>query len=153
MKKFLTLVAMLTVFALMNVASAAAALKAAEQLVFPARLRQPQSTHYDARKIFVTFAAVMVFALMNVASAAQITSDGYFNGIRLWGKVRVVTSFPDIKVQVVDAFPDLKVQRVSSFPDALGKWQFVTSGEDFTIQYVDAFPDIKIKFVSAFPGL
>lgn len=104
-------------------------------------------------KNFLTVAvAMMVFALMNVASAA-ISSDGYFNGIRLWGKVRVVTSFPDIKVQVVDAFPDLKVQRVSSFPDALGKWQFVTAGEDFTIQYVDSFPDIKIKFVSAFPGL
>lgn len=105
------------------------------------------------KKFLTVVAALMMFTIMSTASAAQITSDGYFKGIRLWGKVRVVTSFPDIKVQVVDAFPDLKVQRVMSFPDALGKWQFVTAGEDFTIQYVDSFPDIKIKFVSAFPGL
>ena len=105
------------------------------------------------KKFFTAVIALMTFALMSTTFAASISSDGYFNGIRLWGKVRVVTAFPDIKVQVVNAFPDLKVQRVKSFPDSIGKWQFVTSGEDFTIQYVDAFPDIKIKFVDAFPGL
>lgn len=105
------------------------------------------------KKFFTTIFALMTFAVMSSAFAAPISPDGYFKGIRLWGKVRVVTSFADVKVQIVDAFPDLKVQRVKNFPDALGKWQFVTSGEDFTIQYVDTFPDIKIKFVDAFPGL
>ena len=97
--------------------------------------------------------ALIICAAGTSALANPISRDGYFKGIRLYGKVRVVTAFPDIKVQVVDAFPDLKVQKVSAFPDSLGKWQFVTGGEDFTIQFVDAFPDIKIKFVSAFPGL
>lgn len=97
--------------------------------------------------------ALIIFSTTSSALANPISADGYFNGIRLWGKVRVVNSFPDIKVQVVDAFPDLKVQKVKNFPDSLGKWQFVTSGEDFTIQYVKSFPDIKIKFVTAFPGL
>ena len=107
----------------------------------------------DAMKNFLAaLIFLMTFALMNVSFAAQISSDGYFNGIRLWGKVRVVNSFPDIKVQVVDSFPDLRVQKVTSFPDELGKWQFVTSGEDFTIQFVDAFADITIQFVDAFPG-
>ena len=104
------------------------------------------------KNFLVTLTALMTFALMSTAFAAQISSDGYFNGIRLWGKVRVVDSFPDIKVRVVDSFPDLRVQKVTSFPDSLGKWEFVTSGEDFTIQFVDAFPDITIKFVDAFPG-
>ena len=104
------------------------------------------------KKIFTLLVALMTFAVMNSALASSITSDGHFNGIPLWGKVRVVTSFPDIKVQVVDSFPDLKVQKVSSFPDSLGKWQFVNSGEDFTIQFVTSFPDIKIKFVDSFPG-
>jgi len=97
--------------------------------------------------------ALIICAATSSVFANPISRDGYFKGIRLCGKVRVVTAFPDIKVQVVTAFPDLKVKQVTAFPDSLGEWQFVTSGEDFTIQFVDAFPDIKIKFVDVFPGL
>ena len=46
------------------------------------------------------------FCLSGAALAASaVTPDGYFNGIRLAGKVRVVDSFPDLRVQVVSAFP------------------------------------------------
>ena len=85
--------------------------------------------------------------------AGTITKDGYYNGIKLCGKVKVVKSFADIKVQVVKSFPDLKVKKVSSFPDKIGEWQFVNSFHDFTIQYVDSFPDIKIQYVNSFPGV
>ena len=74
--------------------------------------------------------------------AGAVTKDGYYNGIKLCGKVKVVKSFADIKVQVVKSFPDLKVKRVTSFPDKIGEWQFV-----------DAFPDIKIQYVNSFPGV
>ena len=104
------------------------------------------------RKIF--FVTLMLITLLStVAFANPISSDGYFKGIKLCGRVKVVTAFPDIKVQVVDAFADLKVKKVSAFPDDIGEWQFVDTFPDFTIQFVDAFPDIKIKFVDAFPGL
>ena len=105
------------------------------------------------RKIFSTTIALVILLASTVALANPISSDGYFKGIKLCGRVKVVNAFPDIKVQVVDAFADLKVKKVSAFPNNLGEWQFVTSGENFTIQFVDAFPDIKIKFVDAFPGL
>ena len=75
-----------------------------------------------------------------------------FNGFPLYGKVKIVDSFPDIKVQIVDSFPDLKVQLVNSFPDDCGKWQIVESFPDVKIKIVDSFPDIKIKFVESFPG-
>ena len=88
-----------------------------------------------------------------VLAALAVTPDGYFNGIRLAGKVRVVHSFPDIRVQVVSAFPDLRVQTVNYFPDNIGQWQFVDYGEDFTVQFVDSFPDIRIQFVNSFPGV
>ena len=39
-----------------------------------------------------------------------------FSGKQLFGKVQIVTAFPDVKVQVVDAFPDVKVQFVTAFP-------------------------------------
>ena len=82
-----------------------------------------------------------------------VSKDGYFKGIRLAGKVKVVKNFANIKVQVVKNFPDLKVKRVSNFPDKVGEWQFVENFPDFTIQYVDYFPDIKIQFVNNFPGV
>ena len=82
-----------------------------------------------------------------------VSSSCTFKGKRLYGKVQVVTSFPDIKVQVVSSFPDIKVQKVTSFPDSCGKWQFVTSFPDFKIQFVTSFPDIKIQYVTSFPGV
>ncbi|MBQ9697254.1 MAG: hypothetical protein IJV46_01780 [Acidaminococcaceae bacterium] len=82
-----------------------------------------------------------------------VSRDGYFKGIRLAGKVKVVKNFANIKVQVVKNFPDLKVKKVSNFPDKIGEWQFVESFPDFTIQFVDNFPDIKIQYVDNFPGV
>jgi len=75
-----------------------------------------------------------------------------FNGFPLFGKVKIVESFPDIKVQIVDSFPDLKVKLVNSFPEDCGEWQIVESFPDVKIKIVDSFPDIKIKFVESFPG-
>lgn len=75
---------------------------------------------------------ICLFCVQAVALAATaINSDGYYKGIRLAGKVRVV----------------------DSFPDDIGEWQFVGYGEDFTIQFVDSFPDIRIQFVDSFPGV
>ena len=42
---------------------------------------------------------------------------------KLYGKVKIVTTFPDLKVQVVKAFPDLKVKLVDALPDSCGKWE------------------------------
>lgn len=75
-----------------------------------------------------------------------------FNGKKLYGKIQIVSSFPDVKVQEVSSFPDLKVQKVSSFPDKCGKWQIVTSFPDTKVQFVSSFPDVKIKYVTSFPG-
>jgi len=88
-----------------------------------------------------------------VRSGSKVGKDCTFRGKKLYGKIKVVTAFPDFKVQKVTAFPDLKVQKVTAFPSSCGKWKFVDAFPDFTIQYVDAFPDFKIKFVDAFPGV
>ena len=88
-----------------------------------------------------------------VFAASAVNKDGYYKGIKLCGKVKVVEHFADIKVQVVNSFPDLKVKVVDSFPDDIGEWKFVEYGEDFTVQFVDSFPDIKIKYVTSFPGV
>lgn len=94
------------------------------------------------RILALILAATLVLILALHARAANITPDGYCNGIRLCGKVKIV-----------DSFPDLCVKKVNSFPDRVGEWQFVSYGEDFTVQFVDSFPDLKIQYVDAFPGV
>ena len=44
-----------------------------------------------------------------------------FNGFKLYGKIKFVNDFPDLKIKIVDNFPDLKVKLVDNFPDACGK--------------------------------
>ncbi len=92
-------------------------------------------------------------ALSGIKGDPDIGSDCTYKGFKLYGKIEVVESFPDIKVQIVDAFPDLKVEVVEHFPDDCGKWQFVDAFPDTKVQFVDAFPDIKVEFVNSFPGL
>jgi hypothetical protein len=85
------------------------------------------------------------------ASAVNCSSCTFKN-FKMYGKVQVVNSFPDVKVQIVNSFPDLKVEKVTSFPDKCGKWQFVESFPDVKIQFVESFPDVKIQYVTSFPG-
>lgn len=75
-----------------------------------------------------------------------------FKGKALYGRVKVVSSFPDVRVKKVQSFPDLRVKQVDSFPDSCGKWKMVDSFPDFTVQFVDSFPDVKITYVESFPG-
>lgn len=104
--------------------------------------------------VMAMLTALLLLVLSTVAFAASpINKDGYYKGIRLAGKVKVVEYNADIKVKVVSSFPDLRVKAVEHFPDDIGEWQFVDYGEDFTIQYVDSFPDIKIEFVEHWPGV
>ena len=86
--------------------------------------------------------------LLPLASFADVGANCTFNGIPLYGKVKIVNAFADIKVKKVNSFPDLKVKFVSAFPDSCGKWQIVNSFPDFTVQFVNAFEDVSIKEVS-----
>jgi hypothetical protein len=117
------------------------------------RLNRNRTKEGVMRKL-VSILVILSFCLVPVvALAGKVGSDCKFKGKKLYGKVQIVSSFPDIKVQVVSSFPDLKVQKVSSFPDKCGKWQIVNSFPDFKIQIVNSFPDIKIQYVTSFPGV
>ncbi len=104
------------------------------------------------KKISLALIALTTSLAITNATAGALSSCSY-NGISLYGKVKFVESFADIKVQFVSSFPDLKVKFVNSFPDSCGKWQVVESFPDFTVQIVSSFPDIKIQEASAFPGV
>lgn len=106
---------------------------------------------YRARYLLILALCLMAPPSLE-ASPTAVGPDCTFKGKRLYGKVKVVSAFPDLKVQVVTAFPDLKVKVVSAFPDSCGKWQMVDAFPDLKVQVVDAFPDVKIQYVDAFPG-
>lgn len=76
-----------------------------------------------------------------------------WNGIKLYGKVKFVKNFPDIKVKFVENFPDINVKFVENFPDECGRWEVVENFPDFTIKVVENFPDIEVKVVNNFPGI
>jgi len=100
----------------------------------------------------VSFLAISL-VLLNPSSAGKIGSDCTYKGKNLYGKVKIVNSFPDFKVKVVKSFPDLKVETVTSFPSSCGKWEIVESFPDFTVQFVDSFEDFSIEYVTSFPGV
>lgn len=107
------------------------------------------------KRFAVGLAAALIAGISISAAWAGSVSKGSctFNGKKLYGKIQIVTAFPDVKVQEVTAFPDVKVQKVTSFPDSCGKWQIVTAFPDTKVQFVSAFPDVKIQYVTAFPGV
>src|ERR1700749_3587030 len=100
------------------------------------------------RSLIILFCVTLFcsFALKNESSTSGTATDPIdascsCKGKKLYGKVQVVTSFPDLKVQVVEAFPD-----------KCGQWQMVTAFPDVKVQFVESFPDVKIQYVNAFPG-
>lgn len=102
---------------------------------------------------FLSFTLILLSVTATGAEGVILPETCAYKEIPLYGKVQIVSSFPDIKVQVVSSFPDLKVTVVSSFPDRCGQWQFVHSFPDVKVQFVESFPDIKIQFVESFPGI
>lgn len=76
-----------------------------------------------------------------------------WNGKKLSGRVRYVTSSPDVRVKVVTSLPRLRVKRVSSLPNECGEWQEVDSFPDLKVQLVDGLEDLDVEYVDAFPGL
>jgi len=76
-----------------------------------------------------------------------------YNGYKLYGRVQIVDSFPDLKVQIVASFPDLKVRIVDYQSTSCGEWKMVNEFPDLKVQFVNSFPGIKIQYVQSFPGM
>lgn len=101
-------------------------------------------------KTSLVFLAVLLCAPLAVAGSLENCT---FNGIPLYGKVKFVDNFADIKIKFTDSFADIDVQFVDNFPTSCGKWQVVDNFEDFSVEVVSAFEDLKVKKVDFFPGV
>lgn len=89
---------------------------------------------------------------MAASASNPVSRDGYYKGIKLAGKVKIVRNFGDIKIKVVNSFPDIRVKLVDAFPRDIGEWEIVDYGEDFTVEIVNSFPDVRVEFVDSFPA-
>lgn len=81
------------------------------------------------------------------------SEDCTCKGIKLYGRVKIVSSGADLKVKVVDSWQDISVKVVDNWADECGKWKFVDSWPDFTIQIVDSWEDLRVRFVDSWPGM
>ncbi|MCR5050979.1 MAG: hypothetical protein K6A36_07850 [Paludibacteraceae bacterium] len=84
-------------------------------------------------------------------NSCTITKDG--KTYKLYGKVKIVDSFEDIKVKIVDCFEDVDIKIVDCFEDSCGKVKIVDCFEDVKIKIVDSFEDVKVKIVDCFEGV
>lgn len=99
---------------------------------------------------FLSFPFLLVLATLCCGSGSSdcISKDGYFRGVKLAGKVRIVEHGADFKVRVVEHGEDLKVKvsQYASQTDGAGRWRFVQYGADFKIRFVEYGGDFKIRF-------
>jgi len=88
------------------------------------------------------------------SSSSSGWSGCNYNGIPMYGNVKVVSYGADVVVHQVSSFADLKVKEVTAFPSSCGEWKFVDFGEDFTVQFSNSGfgVDFDIQFVTSFPG-
>ncbi|MDY4513536.1 MAG: hypothetical protein SPD96_00910 [Paludibacteraceae bacterium] len=89
--------------------------------------------------VFLTAGIITGFVTIDKENCT-ITKDG--KTYKLYGKVKIVDSFEDIKVKIVDSFEDADIKIVDAFEDSCGK-----------VKIVDSFEDIKIKIVNSFEGV
>ena len=109
------------------------------------------------KRLFISFICAAL-ALGTMASDVKIdkenctiTKDG--KTYNLYGKVKIVDSFEDIKVKIVDCFEDADIKIVDCFEDSCGKVKLVEHFEDVKVKIVDCFEDVKIKIVDSFEGV
>lgn len=89
---------------------------------------------------------------LKLKACSEAMAEGKPSKCQLFGKIKVVEHFADVKIQVVEHFPDIKIKLVQHFADSPGEWTMVEHFPDYKIQFVSHFPDYKIKYVEHFPG-
>ncbi|AVQ10749.1 Uncharacterized protein XB16_0402 [Leptospira santarosai] len=86
-------------------------------------------------------------------SESSVSNDCTYKGRKLYGRIMLVSSNPDLRVRSVNSIPDLRVQTVTTVPNRCGEWQMVTSNPDLRVQIDPSFGEFTIQFVESFPGV
>lgn len=103
--------------------------------------------------LILSFCLVLLSAFTFSATNPIDKKECTYNGIPLWGDVKIVESFADFEVRIDNSFTDLSVCLINTTPRECGEWRIVNSFEDFSISIVSSFEDFSISIVNAFPGV
>ncbi len=57
-------------------------------------------------------------------SESSVSNDCTYKGRKLYGRILLVSSSPDLRVRSVNSIPDLRVQTVTTVPSRCGEWQW-----------------------------
>ncbi len=96
---------------------------------------------------------LICFLPLQMLAENPIDDDCTFNGIPLYGKVKIVDIGETFKVRIVDIGEDIKICESNFNETTCGNWQFVTIGEDFSIRFVTIGEDFTIRFVNLGNGV
>ena len=99
------------------------------------------------------FLSLIFLSTALFVQAEDITSNCTFQGIPLYGRVKIVNTNQDFNVKLVDFASNLRVKRTAVPPITCGEWQFVDTKPDFTVKFVDFAWDFTIQYVDFLPGL
>lgn len=110
------------------------------------------------KKLFILLATVVIAASAMAKEEVTIDKDNCTitkNGktYHLYGKVKIVENFEDIKVKIVDCFEDADIKIVENFENTCGRVKLVENFEDVKVKIVDNFEDVKVKLVEHFEGV
>lgn len=76
-----------------------------------------------------------------------------FNGVPMFGRVKVVSVGGTFKIRFVRGNADLKVKAVGRASKKCGEWQFVSSSPAFTVSPVQSGEDFTVSLGATHPGV
>lgn len=76
-----------------------------------------------------------------------------FNGVPMFGRVKVVSVGARFKIRIVGGKAALRVKGVPKLAKKCGEWQFVSATPAFTVQIVRAGEDFTVSLGTGHPGV
>lgn len=92
----------------------------------------------------------------SIAGNAASISDWngcFFNGVPMFGRVKVVSVGAQFKIRLVGSRAALRVKGVTRPAKKCGEWQFVSTAPTFTVEIVRSGQDFTVSLGAARPGV
>ncbi len=74
-----------------------------------------------------------------------ITIDG--ETFNLYGKIKIVDDYEDVRVKIVDDYEDVRIEIVDDYSNSCGRIEIVDDYEDVRVKIVDDYEDVRVDIV------
>jgi len=100
-------------------------------------------------KYFLSIFLILTFSLFAQVDKESCTYDG----LKLYGKVKIVEYEYDLTIEVVEYNSDIDVKIVEYFPEDCCEWKLVEYFPDLKVKIVKHNADLRVRFVEKFPKI